>query len=78
MTLKLLESVEISHAPADFFYFVNQCNQGELLDALSVKGKEYYISNINNKAHYSFKSMYTVHTIYIQNLMYLVVLNDVN
>ena len=53
-------------------------NQGELLDALSVKGKEYYISNINNKAHYSYKSMFTVHTIYIQNLMYLVVLNDVN
>ena len=53
-------------------------DQGELLDALSVKGKEYYISNINNKAHYSYKSMFTVHTIYIQNLMYLVVLNDVN
>lgn len=53
-------------------------HQGGLLDALSVKGKEYYISNINNKAHYSYKSMFTVHTIYIQNLMYLVVLNDVN
>ena len=53
-------------------------DQGELLDALSVKGKEYYISNINNKAQYSYKSMFTVHTIYIQNLMYLVVLNDVN
>ena len=53
-------------------------HQGGLLDALSVKGKEYYISNINNKAQYSYKSMFTVHTIYIQNLMYLVVLNDVN
>ena len=53
-------------------------DQGELLDALSVKGKEYYISNINNKAQYSYKSMFTVHTVYIRNLVYLVVLNDVN
>ena len=53
-------------------------HQGGLLDALSVKGKEYYISNINNKAQYSYKSMFTVHTVYIRNLVYLVVLNDVN
>ena len=53
-------------------------NHGERLDALSVKGMEYYISNINNKAHYHYKSMFTDHTIYIKNLMYLVVLNDVN
>ena len=53
-------------------------HQGGLLDALSVKGKEYYISNINNKAQYSYKSMFTVHTVYIKNIVYLVVLNDVN
>ena len=27
MTPKLIELVEISHAPANFFYFVNQCNR---------------------------------------------------
>ena len=53
-------------------------HQGGLLDALSVKGKEYYISNINNKAQYSYKSMFTVHTVYIKDIVYLVVLNDVN
>ena len=31
VTLKLIESVEISHAPADFFCFVNQCNQFYLI-----------------------------------------------
>ena len=53
-------------------------DQGELLDALSVKGKEYYISNINNKAHYSYKSMFTVHDVYIGNYFFKVMLNDVN
>ena len=53
-------------------------DQGELLDALSVKGKEYYISNINNKAHQSHKSMFTVHDVYIGNYFFKVMLNDVN
>ena len=53
-------------------------DKGELLDTLSVKGKEYYISNINDKAHQSYKSMFTVHNVYIKNLAYLVVFNDVN
>ena len=53
-------------------------DQGELLDALSVKGKEYYISNINNKAHQSHKSMFTVHDVYIGNYFFKVMFNDVN
>ena len=36
-------------------------DQGELLDALSVKGKEYYISNVNDTVdHYSHKHKFTV------------------
>ena len=53
-------------------------HQGGLLDALSVKGKEYYISNINNKAHQSQKSMFTVHDVYIGNYFFKVMFNDVN
>ena len=30
VTPKLTELVEISHAPANFFYFVNQCNKSRV------------------------------------------------
>ena len=54
-------------------------DQGELLDALSVKGKEYYISNVNyTMDHYSHKSMFTVHDVYIRNYFYKVMFNDAN
>ena len=53
-------------------------DQGELLDALSVKGKEYYISNVNDRAHKSYISNFTVHNVYIRNYSYLVVFNPVN
>ena len=50
MILKLIESVEISHAPADFFYFVYQCNQliveeiinGIIKDSCSIYSKTIY------------------------------------
>ena len=54
-------------------------DQGELLDALSVKGKEYYISNVNNTVdHYSHKHKFTVHNVYVRNYFYKVIFNDVN
>ena len=54
-------------------------HQGELLDALSVKGKEYYISNVNNTVdHYSHKHKFTVHNVYVRNYFYKVIFNDVN
>ena len=54
-------------------------DQGELLDALSVKGKEYYISNVNNTVdHYSHKHKFTVHNVYVRNHFYKVIFNDVN
>ena len=40
MTPKLIELVEISHAPANFFNFVNQCN-------LSID--LYFLGNLYNK-----------------------------
>ena len=51
-------------------------DQGELLDALSVKGKEYYISNVNDRAHKVIN--FTVHNVYIRTYSYLVVFNPVN
>ena len=51
-------------------------DQGELLDALSVKGKEYYISNVNDGAHKIVN--FTVHNVYIRNYSYIVVFNPVN
>ena len=51
-------------------------DQGELLDALSVKGKEYYISNVNDGAHKIVN--FTVHNVYIRTYSYLVVFNPVN
>ena len=54
-------------------------DQGELLDALSVKGKEYYISNVNDTVdHYSHKHKFTVHNVYVRNYFYKVIFNDVN
>ena len=54
-------------------------DQGELLDALSVKGKEYYISNVNDTVdHQSHKHKFTVHNVYVRNYFYKVIFNDVN
>ena len=53
-------------------------DQGELLDALSVKGKEYYISNVNDRAHKFYKSKFTVHNVYIRSYSYIVIFNPVN
>ena len=51
-------------------------DQGELLDALSVKGKEYYISNVNDRAHTDL--LFTVHNVYIRNYFYRVMFHPVN
>ena len=51
-------------------------DEGELLDALSVKGNEYYISNVNNRAHTDL--LFTVHKVYIRNYFYRVMFNPVN
>ena len=51
-------------------------DQGELLDALSVKGKEYYISNVNGRAHTDL--LFTVHNVYIRNYFYRVMFHPVN
>ena len=54
-------------------------DQGELLDALSVKGKEYYISNVNDTVdRQSHKHKFTVHNVYVRNYFYKVIFNDVN
>ena len=51
-------------------------DQGELLDALSVKGKEYYISNVNGRAHTDL--LFTVHNVYIRSYFYRVMFHPVN
>ena len=51
-------------------------DEGELLDALSVKGNEYYISNVNNRAHTDL--LFTVHKVDIRNYFYRVIFNPVN
>ena len=51
-------------------------DEGELLDALSVKGNEYYISNVNNRAHTDL--LFTVHKVDIRNYFYRVMFNPVN